>query len=147
MNRLFRTAKISSGTGGGSNAWKITYSADTSTVTIGYGTMLYNGKFFSSNDLLSGSSPTGIGNDNTIFRSIGGLYVYLKIFNPLSLPDETTDSLKLKIDLAFDATAPSDINENAPLVENIVLAFVDGTTNEVFDLRPQFIVTNFSFLV
>lgn len=133
--------------GGGSNAWKVSFNTKDSSLVIGYGTMFYNGKFFSSNDIEANPIANGIGANNTIFgRGFTSAYIYLNIQNALSLPTETSDDLKIKIDIFGSFDDPNTINRNAPLLEWIPLAFIDST-GKVFDLRPSFWVNNFSILV
>lgn len=135
--------------GGGSNAWKVSFNKTLSKMTIGYGTMFYNGKFFSTNDIEEGTVETGIGTDQTVFgQDPTGFFVYLYILNPLSLPSETDSNLKIQIGIMTSATRPdgtTPINTNNPLVEYIPLAFFD-TDGKAYDLRSTFIVQNFSFL-
>lgn len=141
-------AKMGLGGTGGDNFWKVSYDRSLNQITIGYGTMFYNGKFFTTNNILSGSSPTGIGTNNTVFLFAENLYIYLYIFNPLSLPSETTEDLRIKIDIQVHTTTPETINEDAPSIQYIPLAFVQVVNNiqTVYDLRPKFMVTNFSIL-
>lgn len=129
---------------GGSNAWKISFDKAESQITIGYGTMFYNGKYFTTKDLLSGTVSDDL-TDNIISGIGEPTYIYLVIYNPLSLPTEETEELKIKIDILSDSTVPVDKNIRAPLVEFIPLAYIDST-GKVFDLRPSFWVNNFSLL-
>lgn len=135
--------------GGGSKAWEVSYDDAKTEITIGYGTMFYNGKFFTTNDIEEGSIETGVGTDQKIAGiNPKGFFVYLYILNPLSLPTETNEDLKMKIGIATSATHPdgnNSINTNAPLIEWIPLAFCDND-GAITDMRPTFWVSNFSFL-
>lgn len=131
--------------GGGTNSWKVTFDKNKSTLTIGYGTMFYNGKFFTVTDLESGSVTEAFV-DNVIFGKDATLqYIYLQIFNPMSLPDEDDEDLKIKIDIITSFDDPNKINKNAPMIEYIPLAYGDSEGN-LTDLRPVFWNTNFSIL-
>lgn len=132
--------------GGGTKSWKVSFNAKQSSVSIGYGTMFYNGHFFTTNDIEENKITSGIGKDNTVPGiSIAGGYIYLYILNPTSLPTETTDSIKIKIGIATSFEAPNTKNSNTPLTDWIPLAYID-TNGKVFDLRPTFIINSFSFL-
>lgn len=135
--------------GGSTNAWKVSFNKDKGQVTIGYGTMFYNGKYFTTNDIDGGSITSGIGVDQVIALSNAlNNYIYINILNPVSLPKETSDSLKIKIRIIASQTAPDSstpINTKAPLIEYIPLAFLDDK-GKVSDLRPSFWVNNFSVL-
>jgi hypothetical protein len=137
---------LSSGSGSG-NDWKVSFDLETGAMTIGYGPLFYNGKFFTTNDLESGTESTGF-NDTQVFINPIGQYVYVQVFNATSQPTETTEDLKIKIDITTAFDTPNNINENAPLIEYIPLAFVElvDDTVVVHDLRATFIVNNFSIL-
>lgn len=132
--------------GGGSKAWKISFDKTLSKITVGYGTMFYNGKFLVTNNITNGTIKSGFGTDQEVFGiNATSQYVYLHITNPLSLPSETAESTTIKIGIETSFDDPDNMNENAPLIQYLPLAFVDST-NSPIDLRPAFIVHNFTFL-
>lgn len=139
-------AKIGVGIGG-SNAWKISYDASKAEVTVGFGTMMYNGKYFTTNDILKSTKSNGF-EDNKFTLGLGG-YVYATIENPFSIPQETSDTLKITVDIDSDTRDPNEINKNAPAIEHIPLAYIYEDTSGntvVVDLRVAFEFNNFAFL-
>lgn len=149
MSLIPITAKISAGGAGSSKAWKVlSYVPDTALLTIGYGTMHYNGKFLTSNDLLNNTISEGIGTDNAFTLGISTEYVYLHVNNPLSLPTETDKDLKISVDITTSTDAPDVINTRLPLVDYIPLAYISVSEGiaTISDLRSAFVFSNFAFL-
>lgn len=149
MAITFPTAKIGLGGTGSSGGWLVTYDAVKFQTTIKFGTLFYNGKYFSLHDLIGttrigdefGASETG--------SAEPGEHIYIKINNATSQPNETTTSLKITIEYHTSSITPELININAPLIEYIPLALLNTDANGnviVIDLRPSFMVNNFSIL-
>jgi hypothetical protein len=149
---MFPVAALNAGNG--DNSWAVSFDEQAGSITIGYGTIFYNGKLLTTYDISQGtvsaaSSLVGVGDDQIVFgQDPKGLFVYLHILNPLASPTETDDNKKITLSLETNSKHPDGddpINANAPLIEYIPLAFVD-TDGTVYDMRPKFWVCNFSFL-
>lgn len=144
MAIVTQSAKIGTSPGG-SKAWKVSYNLAQSKITLGYGTMFYNGRFFTTNSLQNNPLDSGFSDNSFFFGIAPNSFVYIHVFNPLSLPTETSNDLKIFIQLENSFTSPETVNIRAPLVEYIPLAFVDGD-GKVSDLRMTFNINNFSLL-
>lgn len=147
MSIITQAGKIGTSTGG-SKAWKVSYNAAQSKITLGYGTMFYNGKFFTTNDLQNNPLNSGFLDNSFSFGVGDNSFIYVRIFNPFSLPTETDSNLKIFIQLENNFTHPEDVNTRAPLVEYIPLAYVQSIngTITIIDLRTVFGINNFTFL-
>lgn len=109
------------------------------TVTIKYGVLNVNSRFVVPKD--KDGNSVKIGDDSILTGVQFGDFIYLKI-NGILKKDTTAT-----IEFLRSATRPEDMKVPAkPFPSLICLAWIDSTTGKIFDLRPAWIISVFSFL-
>lgn len=125
---------VALGQDGGSTAFKVTaFDGKKGTVTIKYGILNVNSQFVASSVTIGGSIKL----TDVKF----GSFIYLRINNIFSRTERAT------VEFFADNTEPEEIKVPAkPFPSVICLAWIDSATGKIYDLRPAYIISVFSFL-
>lgn len=131
---------VTLGQGGGSPYFQVVaFNKDKSTVAIKYGVLNVNSRFVA--PMTEDGKPLKFGTATTIKGVSAGDYIYLKINGIFKRNDAAS------IEFVHSTTPPWDIKVPAkPFPSMICLAWIENETGKIFDLRPAWIISVFSFL-